>query len=130
VFYRSRLFLRLLTVGAFVLLAVGSGYIFGNNQIEPNDEIIDEPDIAKLRADLAIEYENGTALSNNEQGIMIKENDGYIAIYKAETTGLRLIKQTTFNIDKLEPWLQTRIKQGIAVDTPEEVEHLLESWDS
>jgi len=44
--------------------------------------------------------------------------------------GLRLVKQTDFRIDGLELELRERIITGIPVDTQENIEHLLESWDS
>ena len=61
---------------------------------------------------------------------IIKENEGLIAIYEATPIGLRLVKQTDLRIVGLELKLQKRIKSGIQVGTHEEIEHLLESWES
>jgi len=63
---------------------------------------------------------------------LIKEKDGYIAVYQSieNGEGVLLLCQTQMNVAFLEAGIRNRVKEGIVVDSLEEVEHLIESWDS
>ncbi len=63
---------------------------------------------------------------------LIKEKDGYIAVFQTieNGEGVLLLCQTQMNVDFLENGIKDRVREGILVDTLEDVEYLIESWDS
>lgn len=63
---------------------------------------------------------------------VIKDNDGRIAIYRPleDGRGFYLIRQTSIDTAFLNADLQERVKEGWVVDSLEQVEQLVESWDS
>jgi len=131
VFRPKRLFVRLIFVCVFVVLATGAQQLFENRESLPQEDQREGLEIAKLGNDSHLDSMDGFKISDiNEKKFIIKENEGLIAIYEATPIGLRLVKQTDLRIVGLELKLQKRIKSGIQVGTHEEIEHLLESWES
>ncbi|MBM7582315.1 hypothetical protein JOD02_001172 [Caldicoprobacter guelmensis] len=63
---------------------------------------------------------------------VIKDNDGRIAICRPleDGRGFYLIRQTSIDTAFLDADLQERVKEGWVVDSLEQVEQLVESWDS
>lgn len=130
-FRPKRLFVRLIFVCVFVVLATGAQQLFENRESLPQEDQREGLEIAKLGNDSHLDSMDGFKISDiNEKKFIIKENEGLIAIYEATPIGLRLVKQTDLRIVGLELKLQKRIKSGIQVGTHEEIEHLLESWES
>jgi len=131
VFRQNRLFVRLMFIAVFVLLAAGAQYLSDNRESLPQEAEKEGLEITKLGNGSYSDNTNGFATGDvNAKEFVIKENEGLIAIYEVTPIGLRLVKQTDFRIDGLELELRERIITGIPVDTQENIEHLLESWDS
>jgi hypothetical protein len=63
---------------------------------------------------------------------IIKENNGYIAIYRSleDGEGIYLVHQTQVNTAFLDINTRNCIREGIAVDSLEQIEQLIENWDS
>lgn len=63
---------------------------------------------------------------------IIGESDGYLAVYRSlkENGALYQIESTGIQFDYLVSEMQEKIKEGLAVDTIEEVELLFENWES
>jgi len=63
---------------------------------------------------------------------IIKEKDGCIAIYRPleNGQGVYLVYQTNIDTAFLSADVQERMKEGWVVDSLEQVEQLMESWDS
>jgi hypothetical protein len=63
---------------------------------------------------------------------IIKDKNGCIAIYQPleDNDGIWLIEQTKVNTALLDIETQNRIREGIVVDSIEEIEGLIENWDS
>jgi len=63
---------------------------------------------------------------------IIRENDGCIAIYRPveDGQGVNLVHQTNIEVSLLNADIQERIKEGWIVDSLEQLELLMESWDS
>lgn len=63
---------------------------------------------------------------------IIKDKNGCIAIYQPleDNDGIWLIEQTKVNTALLDMKTQNRIREGIVVDSIEEIEGLIENWDS
>jgi hypothetical protein len=63
---------------------------------------------------------------------IVKEKDGCIAIYRPleDGQGFYLVHQTNIDTAFLSADIQERIKEGWVVDSLEQVEQLMESWDS
>lgn len=133
-FRPKRLFIRFIFVAVLVVLAAGTQYIFDYRESLPHEGESEGLEITKLGNDSFSDSEDGFTTNEtsdiNKKEFVIKENEGLIAIYEVTPIGLRIVKQTDFRIDRLELELQDRIKTGIQVGTQEDIEHLLESWDS
>lgn len=63
---------------------------------------------------------------------IIKEKDGCLVIYRSEkeTGTLYPVEKTDISYDRLIPEIQGKIDIGLVVDTLEEVESLMEDWES
>ena len=63
---------------------------------------------------------------------IIKEEDGLLVIFRPDKdTGLLLVLEVTnIPIERLSPEIQEQMAGGIVVDSIEEVEQLLENWES
>ena len=130
-FRPKRLFIRFIFVAVLLVLAAGTQYIFDYRESLPHEGESEGLEITKLGNDSFSDSAEGFTTSDiNKKGFVIKENEGLIAIYEVTPIGLRIVKQTDFRIDRLELKLQDRIRTGIQVGTQEDIEHLLESWDS
>lgn len=131
VFRANGLFIRLVCVIVFVLMAAGAQYVAQHRESLPREGEREELEITRLSSDLSMSCTDDLETDvKNERKLVIKEYEGLITIYEKTYFGLRLIKQTDFEINALEPQLKERIRTGIQVSTMEEIEHLLESWDS
>ncbi len=63
---------------------------------------------------------------------VIKEEDGYLVVYRPEkeTGALYPVEKTGISYDRLTPDMQDKVDIGLAVDTIEDVEYLMEDWES
>jgi len=63
---------------------------------------------------------------------ILKEQGGLVTIYAPleEDEGLEVIKHTTVKVHSLPPDLQQEIEKGMAVESMEQIEYLIESWQS
>lgn len=63
---------------------------------------------------------------------ILKEQGGLVTIYAPleEDEGLEVIKYTTVKVNSLPPALQQEIEKGVAVESIEQIEYLIESWQS
>jgi hypothetical protein len=131
VFRPNRTFIRLIVVIALVFSVAGAQYIFQSREDLTREGESEGLEITKLGNDSYTECaDDFTTGELNEKEFIIRENEGLIAIYEVTPIGLRLVRQTDLRIDGLELKLRERIKTGIQVGTQEEIEHLLESWES
>jgi hypothetical protein len=63
---------------------------------------------------------------------IIKEKDGYLVVYRSikETGELYPVEDTSIPYDRLDAEAQEQVDAGLVVDTQEDVEHLMENWES
>ena len=63
---------------------------------------------------------------------LIKEKDGYVAVFQSieNGEGVLMLCQTRMNVAFLETDTRNQVREGIIVDSLEDVENLIESWDS
>jgi len=63
---------------------------------------------------------------------IVQEQGGLVTIYipVEEKEGLEVLNQTSIKVSSLHPALQEEIEEGLVVDSLEQVEILMESWES
>lgn len=62
---------------------------------------------------------------------ILKEQGGLVAIYAPlEEEGLEIIKHTSVKVRSLPPNLQQEVEKGMVVGSLEEIEYIIESWQS
>ena len=65
---------------------------------------------------------------------VLKAEQGVVAVYRRDIQGDRveetLIQQTGIRVDMLPRSVQQDLAEGITLNTREEIEHLMEGWDS
>jgi len=65
---------------------------------------------------------------------VLKAEQGVVAVYRRDMEGNQveetLIQQTGIRVDMLPRSVQQDLAEGITVNTREEIEHLMEGWDS
>ena len=67
-------------------------------------------------------------VSEQHQGFVVKELEGYIAVYYAD--GVTLYEETAIPLDKLTEHEQSMIRIGYTVESPEELYSVLETYSS
>ena len=90
----------------------------------PGFDIVElTPDRIKLRSEID---------SYCPHHYIIGESDGYLAVYRAlkENGALYQIETTGIQFESLGLEIQEKVREGLAVDTTEEIELLLENWES
>lgn len=115
------------------------------NHIERREEPISYSDIGLGRAEFSSKHPDWHIKSFTRDKIVmekavngycpnhyiLQELDGFIAIYQPDTdSNLDIIKHTDISIEYLSPELQYALEEGLAVETLEEIENMIEDIDS
>lgn len=110
-----------------------------------DEEPIEYSDIGLSRAEYTHKYSDWSIKSFNARRIVmdkiiegycpnhyiLQDLDGTIGIFKSNINGqLDIIKQTDIPVDQLPEMLQDEIADGVALDTLEDIENMLEDIDS
>jgi hypothetical protein len=65
---------------------------------------------------------------------VLKEEQGVVVVYRRDVKGNQveetMIQQTSIRVDMLPRSVQQDLAEGITLKTREEIEHLMEGWDS
>lgn len=115
------------------------------NHIEKKEEPIRYSDIGLGRVEFFNKYPDWHIKSFSEDKIgmekvldgycpkhyILQELDGFITIYQPDIdSNLDIIKQTDIPIEYLSQELQHELKEGLVVETLEEIEYMIEDIDS
>ncbi len=77
------------------------------------------------------ESENSPTIANDNSYYLIKEDNGVISVYKSDDSGhLSLVKTTEISLDYLSSGDQELFKYGIKKNTMDEVNELLQDFES
>ncbi len=125
--------------------------IFERHYAKCNDVLSDESamthfHLGKTRADMELAYPRWRLTDFTPEKVVfrkeidgycpmhyiIKEKEGYLAVYRShkETGELYIEDELNVRFDWLERDVQEQIRNGLVVDTAEEVEQLVENWMS